>query len=146
MTEIDFYILSENHTQARDHFACRLAEKAINLGRHVVIRVDDQTHAESVSEYLWSFKQESFLPHQISSTTAETDNHLCNIVIDWQGNIEPHHDVFINLGGIVPKEFSRFKKLSEIVVQDEGVLTITRANFQFYRERSYPLKSHHIKL
>lgn len=143
MTEIDFYILQDNHTQARDHFACRLAEKVVNLKRHVIIRVMDEAHAESISEYLWSFKPESFLPHDITSA-ENTEHPLCNILIDWQECIDSHHDVIINIGNEIPKGFSRFKKLSEIVVQEETVLTATRAHFQFYRERGYPLKSHKI--
>lgn len=139
MTEIDFYILKENTIAARDHFACRLAEKAMHTGRQVVIYVDDKEHAESLSHYLWSFKPEAFVPHRFALTNEHA---IEKVVIDWQGNTEPYHDVMINLKQEIPKEFSRFQKLTEIVVQDDDLLAITRSHFQFYRDRGYPLKSH----
>ena len=144
MTDIDFYILQEDTLAARDHFACRLAEKAMNMGRQVVISVNDIDHAESMSQYLWSFKPESFVPH--ITTNIETSSTLSTekVLIDWQGKTQACHDVFINLKHEIPKEFSRFQKLSEIVVQEKSLLPITRSHFQFYRDRGYPLKSHKI--
>ena len=139
MTEVDFYILQDSTLAARDHFACRLAEKALHTGRHVVIRVDSQEHAESMSHYLWSFKPESFVPHAIASKSKQGTE---NIVIDWQGHTDTYHDVIINLQQEIPKEFSRFNKLSEIVVQDQALLAATRESYQYYRDRGYPLKSH----
>jgi DNA polymerase III subunit chi len=142
MTEVDFYILPENTLAARDHFACRLAEKALHTGRHVVIRVSDQPHADSLSEYLWSFKPEAFVPHCIASANDQATKTAEKIIIDWQGHTDAYHDVIINLQHAIPEEFSRFNKLSEIVVQEKELLAITRESFQYYRNRGYPLKSH----
>jgi DNA polymerase-3 subunit chi len=142
MTEVDFYILPESTLAARDHFACRLAEKALHTGRHVVIRVSDQSHADSLSEYLWSFKPEAFVPHCVSSANDQPAKMAEKIIIDWQGHTDVYHDVIINLQQAIPEEFSRFNKLSEIVVQEEKLLAITRESFQHYRDRGYPLKSH----
>ena len=142
MTEVDFYILPESTLAARDHFACRLAEKALHTGRHVVIRVSDEAHADSLSEYLWSFKPEAFVPHCFSSSDPSSTGTTEKVVIDWQGYTDNYHDVIINLQQAIPGEFSRFNKLSEIVVQEEKLLSITRESFQHYRDRGYPLKSH----
>lgn len=150
MTNIDFYVLSDNTLAARDHFACRLAEKAVNMGRQVVISVNDDSHAESMSQYLWSFKPESFFPHSYTHERSYAHHHAGNsspkenIFIDWQGHTQHHYDVLINLKHSIPQEFSHFQKLSEIVVQEENLLLITRKHFQFYRDRGYPLKSHNI--
>lgn len=144
MTHIDFYILSDNTLAARDHFACRLAEKAVSMGRQVVISVNDESHAESMSQYLWSFKPESFFPHSYTHQITDNVSPKEQIFIDWQGQTQNHHDVLINLKHSIPQEFSHFQKLSEIVVQEETLLPITRKHFQFYRDRGYPLKSHNI--
>lgn len=141
MTDVDFYILPDDTLAARDHFACRLAEKAMNIGRQVVISVTDKNHAESLSQYLWSFKPESFIPHIFSEIDTNSPH---QVIIDWQNKTQLYHDVLINLKHEIPQEFSRFNKLSEIVVQDTTLLPITRQHFQFYRDRGYPLKSHKI--
>lgn len=148
MTDIDFYILPENTMAARDHFACRLAEKALSIGRQVVIHVNDQDHGESISQYLWSFKPESFVPNTCitaSENTSRPQSTPEKVLIDWQGHISHYHDVLINLTSTIPQAFSQFEKLSEIVVQDEELLSITRSHFQFYRDRGYPLKSHDMR-
>ena len=142
MTEVDFYILPESTLAARDHFACRLAEKALHTGRHVVLRVSDQAHADSLSEYLWSFKPEAFVPHCFSSPNTSSLDAEEKVVIDWLGHTDHFHDVIINLQQAILDEFSRFNKLSEIIVQEETLLAITRESYQYYRDRGYPLKSH----
>lgn len=142
MTNIDFYILPEDTVAARDHFACRLAEKAMNMGRQVVISVSDEDHGASISDYLWSFKPESFVPHIVTHAVEGTPKE--KIFIDWQHHTHDFHDVLINLTDDIPKTFSQFKKLSEIVIQEDTVLTRTRKHFTFYRDRGYPLKSHKI--
>ncbi|ODS23931.1 hypothetical protein AB835_06320 [Candidatus Endobugula sertula] len=145
MTEIDFYILPNDSLAARDHFACRLAEKAIRMGKEVLIQVNDQQHGESLSDYLWSYKPESFLPHLVWGKGKQEGHLSTKVIIDW---LEPHerfHDVMINLKHEIPTTFSRFQKLSEIVVQESELLPITRSHFQFYRDRGYPLKAHKVR-
>lgn len=141
MTQVDFYILPQEATIARFHYACRLAEKACQRGHHIVMAVDDEEQASNLSEYLWSFKPESFLPHQKQDETAVK----APIRLQWDQDNDTHHDILINLGHRVPDGFSRFKRLMEIVVQDASCLEATRLHFQFYRERGYPLKSHKIE-
>lgn len=143
MTEVDFYILPEDTTAARDHFACRLIEKAMAMGRQVVLHVADKDHAHSMSDYLWSFKPESFLPHQLADATPPEET-TTQTIITWDEPSDQYHDVLINLAREIPQGFSRFQKLSEIVVQQPTLLPITRSHFQFYRDRGYPLKSHRI--
>jgi len=143
MTNIDFYILGDDTLVARDHFACRLAEKAIAMGRHIVIFVNDKSHGESISHYLWSFKPESFIPHSLANDKTTQCND--KVIIAWEDPDDTFHDVLINLKHEMPTNFSRFSKVAEIVVQDTELLPITRKHFQFYRERGYPLKSHKIR-
>lgn len=142
MTRIDFYVLPDEAGIVRMHYACRLAEKAVHHGHHIVIAVDDEAQALSLSDYLWSFKPESFLPHQ-TQNSAETQ--IGPIMVTWNKDYDEHHDILINLSQKVHEGFSRFQRVMEIVVQEEACLASTRAHFQFYRERGYPLKSHTIE-
>jgi DNA polymerase-3 subunit chi len=137
MTRIDFYVLQQDSLIARYHFACRLVEKALNHGHHIVIALDDADQAASLSEYLWSFKPESFLPHHL-----QTDSESSPIILVWDEVEDQYHDLLINLRGDIPDGFSCFQRVVEVVVQDTSCLTSTRNHFQFYRDRGYPLKSH----
>ncbi len=124
---------------ARLHYACRLTEKALNHQHRVVIAVNNETEACALSEHLWCFKPESFVPHHLQNAPATAP-----VALIWDQDNESHHDVLINLQTGIPEGFSRFRRLMEIVVQEATCLTQTRSHFQFYRERGYPLKSHNI--
>ena len=67
----------------------------------------------------YSFKPEAFVPHRVTSGNDQATQVSERIIIDWQGHTNAYHDVIINLQQAIPEEFSRFNKLSEIVVQDE---------------------------
>ena len=139
MTNIDFYILPDTAIATREQFVCRLVEKAVKSNRRIFVAVDDRNKAETLSDYLWRFKPESFVSHAIQADDRE-DSH---VLLGWQAD-DDHHDVMINLQSQVPDHFSRFQRLIEVVVQDSAILSATRAHFQFYRHRGYPLKCHQI--
>ena len=140
MTRVDFYVLTnKNSQQERFHFACRLVEKAVKQGNRVLIATDDEQSSENINTLLWSFSPESFVPHAIvGSEAAQT----APVVISHDTDDEAHHDVMVNLGLGLPEYFSRFKRVSEIVVQEQSVLEATRKNYSWYQQRGYPLNTH----
>jgi len=67
MTRVDFYVLEQDALMARLHYACRLTEKAHQRQHQVVLAVDNEQAAKELSEYMWQFKPESFVPHQLQT-------------------------------------------------------------------------------
>jgi DNA polymerase-3 subunit chi len=57
---VDFYHLVKN---SLEETASLLLEKAYSAGNKVLFLVSSEDKAEELSEYLWSYKEESFLPH-----------------------------------------------------------------------------------
>lgn len=140
MTRIDFYILP-SLGNSRERFACRVAEKAYQLGQQVYLHVPDEHSANRIDELLWTFRPGSFIPHTLASA-GETD---VPVVIGSEEPDASHHQVLINLAPSVPLFFSRFERVAEIVNSDEDEKVTGRDRFRFYRERGYPLESHHIE-
>lgn len=141
MTRVDFYILNDNATDARQRFVCRLAEKAWLQGNKVYIHTGDPALSSRIDEMLWTFSQGSFVPHGLDNDPAadEVDIHI------GHGDEPRHHDeVLINLSSEVPLFFSRFQRVAEIIDGDENQRQQGRERFRFYRERGYPLESHNI--
>ena len=58
--------------------------------------------------------------------------------------LHEYQGLLINLGQEIPSWFSRFERLSEIVIQEPGILKNTREHFSFFRERGYPIEYRHI--
>lgn len=139
MTHIDFYILSDDASEARWHFVCRLIEKVTRLGNRVLVTLDHLEEASQLDDLLWTFKPESFIPHQILPGDKQAQ---VEITTDLQSEIplNNHHNVLINLSQSVPVYFSRFERLSEVVIQQPEILKNTREHYSFYRERGYPIQ------
>lgn len=140
MTKIDFYVLTENTADQRLLFACRLVEKAFKLGHHVYIHSDDSEQVKAIDNGLWSFRRSSFVPH-----TPESAEIKAQIVVGCGEGDHSHNGLMVNLSNKVPDFFSRFDRVSEIVIQDPIVTASTRENFRFYRDRGYPLETHDIR-
>jgi DNA polymerase III subunit chi len=137
MTQVDFHILQNANVDARWLYTCRLVEKIVSLGKGVLITVDTQDDAQLLDDLLWSFKPESFIPHQIIGGENETD-----VEITYSGDSGKHQQVLINLCVHVPEYFSRFERVSEIVIQDPKILESTREHYRFYKQRGYPIAQH----
>jgi len=144
MTSVDFYILPDNSQAASDyrHFACRLAEKAMNLGHRVYIHVDDSNEAARLDTLLWTFRDESFVAHQMAS-----DNDIDSpVVIGWQDSladaIKP--DLLINLGQSIPQFHTQFERIAEIVSEPEQRRQQTRQHYSYYKKNGLSLDTHQL--
>ena len=138
MTQADFYILGEQTLEARNHFACRLVNKAVREGCHVFIHVDNPADAEQLDELLWTFRPESFIPHEIQHANSNTDG--CPVHIGWTTPISEQHDIIINTSRHLPEFFGRFSRLMEVVVQEDAILQYTREHYRFLHNRGYAIQ------
>lgn len=139
MTSIDFYVLPETTSDARWLFACRLAEKVQRLGMRVLILVDSENEAKRFDELLWTFKPESFVPHQLINGSKSSP-----VEITFNDQAGDHQGLLLNLSKIVPTWFSRFERVSEIVTQEPQMLALSRERYSFYKSRGYPIETRKI--
>lgn len=148
MTRIDFYILADTASEARWHFTCRLVDKALTSGLQILVVTDSLAEAQLLDNLLWTFKPESFIPHGLfdpndtvaaMATTMTTTPVIVTDITLTEDQLAQHHGLLINLSQQIPAWFSRFERVSEIVIQEPMVLKTTREHFSFYRERGYPI-------
>lgn len=154
MTQIDFYLLDANSKNDRLEFACRLAETIFRRGFPLFINCASQQQAQELSDKLWSFKPESFLPHQLITQTEDanaqplTEDKLAAITLGWpdaeKQNQPAAQEVLVNLSLDVPDYFSAYSRVTEIMDSDEQVLEAKREAWQFYKDRGYRLRLHRI--
>lgn len=145
MTRIDFYIIEEGSEQVTEKFICRLAEKAWSQNNTIYIHTENESHAEKFDELLWTFNEDSFVPHQL----AASENDEKTIVIGHKTTAEiptTHHGVLINLNHEIPSFFSQFERVAEIITMDEISRSKGRERYQFYRDRGYALETHKMSL
>lgn len=142
MTRINFYVLQTSKANARLEFICRLTEKVYNKGHSILLHTDDIRQAEMINDLLWTWKQGSFIPHEIHADETTAD---CPIVISHHPDLKTDmQDVLINMANEIPLFFSQFDRVTEIVDQDEENRQGARKRYRFYQDRGYPLESHEI--
>ncbi|WP_296806241.1 DNA polymerase III subunit chi [Thiocapsa sp.] len=143
MTRIDFYSLDGNSDGDRFLLACRLVERIRATGARVLIHCPDPEQARHLDRLLWTFREDSFLPH---GQVGQTDPELTPILISGDGVPDSEDQVLINLSSEVPEFFSRFERLCEPIDHDPGARLAGRERFRYYRDRGYPLEHHQIRL
>lgn len=140
MSQVDFYVLKASGETNRQRFACRLAEKAYRLQNTVHIQVADQQSAAQLDELLWTFRDGSFVPHEILDNSATKVASPVTISIDSlpTGNC----DLLINLSNGMPKDSAAFPRVAEIVTSDDESKKRSRQHFAEYRNEGHKLDSH----
>ena len=141
MTRIDFYLSKDTENSARHTLACRIVEKAYQLGNHIHIHTESTEQTQLMDDLLWTFRDGSFLPHQ-KSTDNRSKNTLISIGNNKDFNAEA--DVLINLAQNIPSFFSQFERVAELVNEDPQYKTQARDRYKFYRDRGYDLKTHNL--
>jgi DNA polymerase-3 subunit chi len=141
--KIDFYILEENNQQAREFFACRLIEKAYARKHRVYVECNDKSHAEEVDDLLWCYKDESFIPHNIQN---EGPIPPPPIQLGYAAEPRGFDDILINLSNKVPNFYQRFKRIIEIISNDEAIKSQGREHYKYYRQQGFSIQTHQIAL
>ena len=141
--QVDFYILELAAEHERLRTACRLAEKAWQKGHHVFIHTESLQAAKSIDDMLWTYRQDSFVPHALLRERLELDADRVEPVLVGDGTVEPREiDVLINLAETVPSFAERSARVAEIVAADESARRTGRTRYRDYRDRGIPIQQH----
>jgi len=138
---VDFYVLASTDPGSRLQFACRLTEKAYTLNNRTYAHVGDAARARELDELLWTFRDGSFIPHEIASA-ASSD--APPVVIGHQTETGADGDLLINLAESIPTFFDRFDRVAEIIEASEEGRRRGRERFAFYRDNGYAPNTHKI--
>jgi len=132
MTEVKFYF----NVDSRIHQACKLAKKAIEGGKRLVVFAPLEAIAADFDRQLWTFSPLSFVPHVRASHPLA---HTTPVVIADAASSLPHHDALLNLGDDPPPYFSRFEFLREVVSTDATDREKARERLNFYKSRGFTI-------
>jgi DNA polymerase-3 subunit chi len=142
MSQVDFYVLNASGESSRQHFACRLAEKAYRLNNSVHIQVADQQSATQIDELLWTFRDGSFVPHEILQISADKSEAPVTIGSDALPGTDC--DLLINLSDSIAESSAAFVRVAEIVTSDDESKKRSRQHFVEYRNEGHKLNSHQL--
>lgn len=138
MGRVDFYLLSQEGKASRQVFACRLAEKAWRMENTVHILTHDTDDARRMDDLLWTFRDGSFVPHEIDGAQASSPVVIgINPAGDGRGA-----DLLINLTDEFPAMSAAFPRVAEIVTSDDETTRRGRRLYAQYRDADHDLEMH----
>ncbi|WP_133130018.1 DNA polymerase III subunit chi [Legionella yabuuchiae] len=138
---VDFYLLEHNQPQGEWLLACRLLEKAYLRNHRVFVFCNSQQDAECLDELLWTFKDDSFIPHNLQGEGPEPPP---PIQIGYRDEPRGFNDILLNLATSIPPFAARFKRIIEIVAANEEAKEISREHYRHYRSNRCELYTHNI--
>ncbi|MFT5172401.1 MAG: DNA polymerase-3 subunit chi [Gammaproteobacteria bacterium] len=169
MTEVDFYVVDAADEDAVLRTACRVAQKAWGQGLRVYILADTDENAARMDDLLWTFQQDSFVPHErwhgvgasnaideplgsdpadiVSQFSTESAGHaqpMARVLIGTTTQLPTMPELLINLGAAMPEWFAQCPRVAEIVGATPHRKTAGRERYRVYREQGVPLRTHEV--
>lgn len=139
--QVDFYLLSGETVNDKLLFACKLVEKAYKLGHQVFIYCSNIEETHTLDDLLWSFKPESFIPHNIQGEGPEPPP---AIQLGYTTEPRGFNEILLNLSPSIPSFYSRFSRVMEIVSADADCKELSRQRYREYKKQGLSLKTHDI--
>jgi DNA polymerase-3 subunit chi len=141
--QVDFYILKAAAAREWLRTACRVAEKAWRKGHRVFIHTDSRETARSIDDLLWTYRQDSFVPHALYGDRLNVAQESLEPVLVGDGSTQPTDiDVLINLTETVPSFAHTSARVAEIVGGGESARNAGRARYRDYRDRGIAIQQH----
>ncbi|RUR19977.1 DNA polymerase III subunit chi [Legionella sp. km535] len=139
---VDFYLLTSDQPDAKWLVACRLLEKAYARGHRVFVSCDNRQDAEHLDELLWTFRDDSFIPHNLQGEGPEPPP---PIQIGYDKEPRGFNDILLNMGSAIPLFHGKFKRIMELVSNIEAEKELSRLHYKEYRAKKYELHTHPIE-
>lgn len=133
MTKIRFYTDVTDQVALMQH----LVSQALSRQRQVTIYVPDRERAVQLSEGLWQQSADSFFPNALADAAHAV---LTPVQLAWQPEQIRQDDLLFNCQATLPKFFSRYRHVFELIGTDEAEKAAGRQRWAFYRDRGYEIQ------
>lgn len=137
---IDFYVIEDEHPDAPRRVAARLLEKVYTQNLRAWVLCANQTDAEKLDDWLWSYKKNSFLPHSLTSDIPEGLNPPIQISAHNTAPKDNTFDVLLNLREEMPADYAAFKRILELVPHHQK--NAGRTRYKAYHNQGFSIHKH----
>jgi DNA polymerase III subunit chi len=141
-----FYILDIADIKTRNLYACRIIEKIYNNKQTAYVYLADEETAKAFDVQLWTFRDISFIPHEIYNNNL---NSAVPVLIGYDDAVVPKKvikDVLVNLVAVIPPFYAEFKHIIEVIPDNSDLKKLARKRYQEYKQNGYQLESFNIKV
>lgn len=139
MAQVGIYLLAH---QDEDPIltVCKLCGQYASIGRKVYGYTTQADVAHRLDDQLWTFKDNSFIPHEIFSG-EELEQPLPQVLIGPHPSPATHRDVLINLSYEIPAWYSDFPRIVEVVPKGTEARNACRSRYKAYKAAGHEVKT-----
>lgn len=137
---VDFYLLTDQAPSAPWLLACRLLAKAYQQQQSVFVYCKNTKEADYFDELLWTYDENSFIPHRIQD---EELIEYSPIRIGWEKPNEDK-DILVNFGIEIPAFYCQFRRVIELIPNEENAKAESRRRYADYRAQQCELYFHQV--
>ena len=124
-------------------YVCKLVEKGFKQKiQPIYIQTKNQQQAVQLDKLLWTFKQDSFIPHTV---VGDSGLGSTPVQIGWNENQFHTAAAIVNLSEEIPISYLESKKIHEIIDDDEVKKNKARERWKNYKAEGCRLGVHQIK-
>ena len=124
-------------------YVCKLVEKGFKQKiQPIYIQTKNQQQAIQLDKLLWTFKQDSFIPHTIVGNSGLDST---PVQIGWNENQFHTAAAIVNLSEEIPISYLESKKIHEIIDDDEVKRNKARERWKNYKSEGCHLGVYQIK-
>ncbi|MCK5926186.1 MAG: DNA polymerase III subunit chi [Methylococcales bacterium] len=139
MLKLTFYILSTDEARQRYFFCCQLLEKIYRQGYFCYVLTDSEHQSNTLNHLLWTFRQNSFIPHALYTGDAPSPDHKILI-----GSLPPPMEwqkIMVNFSEQPLLAFEQTERLLEIVDHEPERLRQGRQRYRYYKHQNLTIET-----
>jgi DNA polymerase-3 subunit chi len=130
MTEVRFYHLLD---QRLERVLPQLLEISLNRGWRVVVQAASEERVEALDAHLWTYRDDSFLPHGTSHSADAADQPI--LITADSGNANNANVRFLIDGAAFPHDVARYDRLV-LIFDGTDAEAVARAREQWTQAKA----------
>ena len=135
-SNVYFYSLEE--TDDVNLCLCQLVKKLYKENKNIII-IDNNDRLTDIDKLLWSFEQNSFLPHKIIIDDENIDSPI--LLVSYQNinklDVIKNNSEIINNSELPLTEYKTYINIHEFVSNDEEHKKVCRAKYSKYMNNNF---------
>jgi len=144
MAEASFYILPSSSLSDRFIFACKLIEKAYRCGEFCYVYTDSAQQSKQLDDQLWTFRENSFIPHQIHDELNNAPKNENTVLIGNMAAPKNWQKLIFNLSSKYPDDLTKTERVLEILDNNETLKQAGRQRYRQYQQDGFKIATHKI--
>lgn len=137
MPRADFY---EIQGPRWDLALCRRVEAAVEAGERVCVWADSEAEARRLDELLWTFRDDSFVPHDLWQGEPALDT---PVAVGWRRGNPNRASCLVLARDAAPEEAAGFARVADFAPVDlPDRIDAARARFRAFRAAGFEVTFH----